>query len=43
MDEAIEPRQIARQAALLCSEESKVTGKVFVMKNGKEPYEGYHT
>lgn len=43
MDEAIEPSQIAKQATLLCSEESKVTGKVFVMKKGKEPYEGYHT
>lgn len=43
MDEAIEPSQIAKQAALLCSEESKVTGKIFVMKKGKEPYEGYHT
>lgn len=43
MDEAIEPGQIAKQAALLCSDESIVTGKVFVMKKGKEPYEGYHT
>ena len=43
MDEAIEPGQIAKQAALICSEESKVTGKVFVMKKGKEPYDGYHT
>lgn len=43
MDEAIDPSEIAKQAGLLCSEESKVTGKVFVMKKGKEPYEGYHT
>jgi len=43
IDDAIEPSQIAKQAALLCSDESKVTGKVFVMKKGKEPYEGYHT
>ncbi len=43
MDEAIEPSQIAKQVTLLCSEESTVTGKVFVMKKGKEPYEGYHT
>lgn len=43
MDEAIEPSQIAKQAAILCSFESKVTGKVFVMKKDKEPYEGYHT
>lgn len=43
MDEAIEPAEIAKQAARLCSKESKVTGKVFVMKKGKEPYEGYHS
>lgn len=43
MDDAIDPAEIAKQVALLCSKESTVTGKVFVMKNGREPYEGYHS
>lgn len=44
MDEAIEPQRIAEQAVYLCSEEANsVTGKVFVMKKGKEPHEGYHS
>jgi len=44
MDEAIEPQKIAEQAVYLCSEEANsITGKVFVMKKGKEPYEGYHS
>lgn len=42
MDDAIEPSEIAKQAISLCSGENKTTGKVFVMKKGKEPYEGYH-
>lgn len=42
--EAIDPGEIAKHAAYLCSEEANsITGKVFVMKKGKEPYEGYHT
>lgn len=41
--EAIEPEKVAEQVAYLCSDEAGViTGKVFVMKKGKEPYEGYH-
>lgn len=44
MNEAIEPQKIAEQAVYLCSEEANsITGKVFVMKKGKEPYEGYHS
>jgi len=43
MDEAIEPDKIGEYAVYLCSEKAKeITGKVFVMKKGKEPYEGYH-
>lgn len=42
--EAIDPNEIADYAAYLCSEEAKdITGKVFVLKKGKKPYEGYHT
>ena len=42
--EAIDPSEIGKYAVFLCSEEaSGITGKVFVMKKGKEPYEGYHT
>jgi len=44
MDEAIEPQKIAEQAVYLCSDEANsITGKVFVMKKGKESCEGYHT
>lgn len=44
MDEAIEPDKIGEYAVYLCSEKAEeITGKVFVMKKGKEPYEGYHT
>ncbi len=43
MDEAIDPAEIAKQVALLCSNDSTVTGKVFVMKKDKAPYEGYHS
>ena len=44
MNEAIDPKEIAKYAAYLCSDKAnKITGKVFVMKKGQEPYEGYHT
>lgn len=44
IEEAIDPGEIGKYAAYLCSEEaSEITGKVFVMKKGKKPYEGYHT
>lgn len=43
MDEAIDPEEIAREAVFLCSlDASGITGKVFVMKKGKTPYEGFH-
>lgn len=42
--EAIEPEEIAKQVAYLCSDKANnITGKVFVLKKGEEPYEGYHT
>lgn len=42
--EAIEPDEIAKFAVYLCSDKaSDISGKVFVLKRGKEPYEGYHT
>lgn len=42
--EAIEPVEIAKQVAYLCFDKANnITGKVFVMKKGKRPYEGYHT
>jgi len=42
--EAIEPSEIAQQVIYLCSNGANdITGKVFVMKKGKEPYEGYHS
>lgn len=42
--DAISPEEIAKYAVYLCSSEAAdVTGKIFVMKKGKEPYEGYHS
>lgn len=42
--DAIEPKEIAEYAAYLCSNKADdITGKIFVMKKGKEPYESYHT
>lgn len=42
--DAIDPSEIATYATYLCSEKAhSITGKVFVMKKGKQPYEGYHT
>jgi NAD(P)-dependent dehydrogenase (short-subunit alcohol dehydrogenase family) len=43
MDDAIKPEAIADFAAQLCSPNSTITGKIFVMKKDHEPYEGYHT
>lgn len=43
MDEAIDPEEIAKEVVFLCSQDaSGITGKVFVMKKGKAPYEGFH-
>ena len=42
--EAIEPKEIAKQVAYLCSEEAnEITGQVFVLKKGKKPFAGYHS
>lgn len=44
IEEAIDPSEIGKYAVYLCSGGARgITGKVFVMKKGKEPYEGYHT
>ncbi|MEK7550818.1 MAG: SDR family oxidoreductase [Patescibacteria group bacterium] len=41
--DAIEPVEIAKFAVYLCSPEAgDISGKVFVLKKGEEPYEGYH-
>jgi len=42
ISDAIEPEEIAKYAVKLCDEENKVTGKVIVVKKGKEPFEGFH-
>lgn len=40
---ALRPEEIAKQAVYLCSDLSDgVTGKVFVMKKGQEPFEKFH-
>lgn len=42
--DAIEPQEIAKFAAYLYSDKADdISGKIFVLKKGKEPYEGYHT
>ena len=42
--EAISPEKIANYATFLCSEKANtITGQIFVMKKGKEPYKGYHS
>jgi 2-dehydro-3-deoxy-D-gluconate 5-dehydrogenase len=44
MDEAVNPAEIASQVIYLCSDSgNKITGKVFVIKKGREPYEGFHS
>jgi len=41
--DAISPQEIAEYAVYLASNKFEDTGKVFVMKKDKKPYEGYHT
>lgn len=42
--EAVEPIEIAKFAVYLCSDKARnITGRVFVIKKDKEPYEGCHT
>lgn len=44
LGEAIDPGEIAKFAVYLCSPDTKdISGKVFVLKKGKKPFEGYHT
>lgn len=44
INDAIDPEKIAKYAVYLCSSEAnKITGKVFVIKKNKIPYEGYHS
>lgn len=43
MKDAIEPTEIAKHVAYLCSDTTNITGKIFVIKKGKEPYDGYHS
>lgn len=40
LEEAIKPEEIAAYAVYLC--ESNLSGKVFVLKKNKEPFEGFH-
>lgn len=41
--DAIDPQKIASYAAYLCSEsDGDITGKVFVIKKGQKPFEGFH-
>jgi len=41
--DAIDPDEIAKFAVYLCSSEADdITGKVFVLKKGEKPVEGYH-
>ena len=43
MDEAIDPKEIAKFTTYLCSEKANnITGEVFVLKKDKKPYKGYH-
>lgn len=43
IQDAIDPKEIAKFAVYLCSEEAKeITGEIFVLKKGKEPFEGFH-
>lgn len=40
---AIDPKEIAKFAVYLCSDEAKnLNGKIFVLKKGKEPFEASH-
>lgn len=42
MDEAISPEKIAEYIVELCKVDNTTTGKVFVMKQGEGPFEGFH-
>lgn len=41
--DAIEPEKVAEFAVYLCSDDAKdITGKIFVLKKDKEPFEAFH-
>lgn len=43
IQDAISPKEIAKFAVYLCSEETKlITGKIFVLQKGKKPFEAFH-
>jgi NAD(P)-dependent dehydrogenase (short-subunit alcohol dehydrogenase family) len=42
MDEAIDPKEIAQKFVELSDPKNKITGKIIVMKKGKEPFDGFH-
>ncbi len=43
IQDAIAPEEIAKFVVYLCSDEAKdITGKIYVLKKGKEPFEAFH-
>ena len=42
ISDSITPEYVADQAVRLCSSESDLTGKIVVLKKGKEPFKGFH-
>lgn len=41
--DAIEPEKIAEEIVYLCSEKTNgITGKIFVLKKGEQPFEAFH-
>ena len=43
INDANDPKEIAKFASYLCSEETtNINGKIFVIKKNKKPYEGFH-
>ncbi len=41
--EAMEPKRIGEFITKLCTKQPPITGKIFVLKKNKEPYEGFHS
>ncbi len=41
--DAMDPKRVGEFVVKLCSTQSQVTGKIFVFKKDKDPYEGFHT
>ena len=42
MDEAINPKEIAKKFVELAGVQNKTTGKIIVMKKDKQPFEHFH-